>query len=354
VTRVTVGRVPDPAAADERSTAASLEEALIGGPRGLTADEVAARVGVPPERVLAYRRMFGLPTAEHDAPVFAEADARAGEVLAALSRDEGIEPAILGELVRSLGHTMDRLVLWQVEALVEDLIERYELDHASARLLILDRLEGLVPHLDALLTYAYHRQLAAVAARWEAELAEVHSRDTSGGELPLQRAVGFADMVSFTRRTAGLGATDLSAFVERFEAAARDVVAAAGGRVVKTIGDAVLFVADDPGTGALVALGLADEFGGSVSSELAGEARGVTPVRVSLVWGRVLSRFGDVFGVPVTLAARLTDLAAPSTVWTDVETAEALAEDERFTAEPLAPREIEGLGRIEPFVLRRA
>jgi adenylate cyclase len=346
--------VPDPAAADEPSTVASLEESLVGGPLELTADEVSARVGVPPERVLAYRRMFGLPSADHDAPVFSEADAQAGEVIAALSRDEGIDPAILGELVRALGHTMDRLVLWQAEALVEDLAERYALDHPSARLLVLDRLAGLVPHLDALLTYAYHRQLAAVAGRWDLELSEVHSRGASGGELPLQRAVGFADMVSFTRRTAGLGATDLSAFVERFEAAARDVVAAAGGRVVKTIGDAVLFVADDPATGALVALGLADEFGGSVDASLAGDARGVTPVRVSLVWGRVLSRFGDVFGVPVTLAARLTDMAAPSTVWTDVETAEALAEDERFTAEPLVPRDVDGLGRVEPFVLRRA
>jgi adenylate cyclase len=343
--------VPDPGP-DAPSTVAALEEALIGGQRSLTADEIAARVGVPAERVLAYRRMFGLPIAEHDAPVFTEADARAGEVIAALA-GEGIEPAVLGELVRSLGHTMDRLVLWQVEALVEDLTDRYGLDHPSARLLVLDRLAGLAPHLDALLTYAYHRQLAAVAGRWDVELADVHSRGSEGG-LPLRRAVGFADMVSFTRRTAGLGATDLSAFVERFEAAARDVVSAAGGRVVKTIGDAVLFVADDPASGALVALGLADEFGGSVDAELAGDARGVTPVRVSLVWGRVLSRFGDVFGVPVTLAARLNAMAAPSTVWTDVETAEVLAADRRFTTEALPPREAEGLGRVEPFVLRRA
>jgi len=60
-----------------------------------------------------------------------------------------------------------------------------------------------------------------------------------------------------------------------------------------------------------------------------------------------------VFGVPVTLAARLTDMASPSTVWTDVETAEALAADDRFTTEALPPREAEGLGRVEPFVLRR-
>ncbi len=332
----------------------AIEEALIGGQRALTADEVGARIGVPVDRVLAYRRMFGLPAADHDAPVFTEADARAGELITSLADDEGIAPAVLGELIRSLGHTMDRLVLWQAEALVEDLADRYALDHPSARLLVLDRLAGLAPRLDALLTYAYHRQLAALAGRWDTELASLHSRGAPGGGLPLARAVGFADMVSFTRRTAGLGATDLSAFVERFEAAARDVVAAAGGRVVKTIGDAVLFVADDPATGALVALGLADEFGGSAAAELAGDTRGVTPVRVSLVWGRVLSRFGDVFGVPVTLAARLTDMAEPSTVWTDAETARVLAPDGRFVTRALPSRDAEGLGVVEPYQLRRA
>jgi adenylate cyclase len=155
-------------------------------------------------------------------------------------------------------------------------------------------------------------------------------------------------MVSFTRRTADLGSGELSAFVERFEATARDVVAAAGGRVVKTLGDAVLFVADDAATGALVALGLADRFGGPA------RARGATPVRVSLTWGRMLSRFGDVFGPPVTLAARLTDVAEPSAVWVSAEAAKALAADERFAFDRLAPVDLEGLGRVQPFRLRRA
>lgn len=346
--------MPEPAADDEhRSTVAALEESLLGGPHLLAAAEIARTIGVEQERVLTYRRMFGLPTTDPDAPVFTEADVDAGRVVTRLSREHGLSSTVLGELVRSLGHTMDRLVLWQVEALAEHYEEQYGIDHPSARLLVLDRLGSLVPELDALLTYAFHRQLAAVAGRWDLELAGVHSRGAEG-ELPLQRAVGFADMVSFTRRTAGLGPTDLSAFVERFEAAARDVIAAAGGRVVKTIGDAVLFIADDPGTGAAVALGLADRFGGSVDASLAGDARGVTPVRVSLVWGRVLSRFGDVFGPPVTLAARLTDIAAPSTVWTDAATAEVLAGDPRFTAMALEPRDVEGLGRVEPFELTRA
>jgi adenylate cyclase len=179
-------------------------------------------------------------------------------------------------------------------------------------------------------------------------------------KLPLARAVGFADMVSFTRRTAGLGSTDLSQFVQRFEAAARDVVTASGGRVVKTIGDAVLFVADDASTGARVALGLADALGRELDSDevrlagLADGARGVTPVRVGFVWGRILSRFGDVFGPTVNLAARLTDIAEPSTVLVDVETARALENDPGVVLEPLDPVELHGLGTVQPIRLRAA
>ena len=152
-------------------------------------------------------------------------------------------------------------------------------------------------------------------------------------------------MVSFTRRTAGLGSTDLSQFVQRFEAAARDIVSAGGGRVVKTIGDAILFVADSAATGARIAIGLADTLGKELDVDretttggLFEGARGVTPVRVGLVWGRVLSRFGDVFGPDVNLAARLTDIADPSTVLVDESTAQVLSGDPRFVLEPRPAR----------------
>jgi adenylate cyclase len=239
--------------------------------------------------------------------------------------------------------------------------DRYELDDTSARLLVLDRLADLAPVLEAQLVHSYRRQLSAIAGRYAAEFGHLRGSDADQSALPLARAVGFADMVSFTRRTAGLGSTDLSQFVQRFEAAARDVVTAAGGRVVKTIGDAVLFVADDAATGARVALGLAEELGSGLDvgvakqiSGLADGARGVTPVRVGFVWGRVLSRFGDVFGPHVNLAARLTDIAEPSTVLTDTATASVLAGDRRFVVEPQPARDLAGIGSVTPVRLTAA
>ncbi|OJV57194.1 MAG: adenylate/guanylate cyclase domain-containing protein [Cellulomonas sp. 73-145] len=339
------------------STVAKLDEVLLGGPRTLTAGELALRAGVDEESVRTFWRTFGLAAAEPDERAYTERDAEAVRALVDLVRREGLQLSTVRTLVRGLGHTTDRLALWQVEALVEDAATRYRLDDASARLLVLDRLAAIAPVLEQELVLAFRRQLATIGGRFGAELGQARQVGTGPSDLPLARAVGFADMVQFTRRTAGLGSTDLSAFVQRFEAAARDVVAAAGGRVVKTIGDAVLFVADDVVTGAEVALGLASRFGdgaGAVPDDLTQGARGVTPVRVGMVWGRVLSRFGDVFGASVNLAARLTDITEPSSVWVDITTARLLADDPRYVLTALPPREVEGLGTVEPVALGRA
>ncbi len=344
------------------STVGDLEASLLGGDRTLTMRDLVDRAGprVTPDDVQLFWRVMGLPHADTDEELFTEDDAAAIARLAELERSGQIDRRTSITLTRALGHQCERLVLWQVEALVEDVMQRRHLDDTSARLVVLDRLTDLAPVLEAQLMHSWRRHLAAIAGRFAAEFGEARATEQADpAALPLARAVGFADMVSFTRRTAGLGSTDLSAFVQRFETAARDIVSAAGGRVVKTIGDAVLFIADDVVTGANVALGLARRLGGEldVADDGGGRAdgpRGVTPVRVGFVQGRVLSRFGDVFGASVNVAARLTDIAQPSTVLTDETTAALLAGDDRFRLEPQPPRELSGLGTIAPVLVRAA
>ncbi|WP_240675348.1 adenylate/guanylate cyclase domain-containing protein [Cellulomonas endophytica] len=370
--------------AEREGTAGRLDDALLGGPRRWSMRDLAVRLGVGVDEVRAYWRTLGLPHADPDELLLTEADARAMERSTALVRDKGLQAATVTSLVRALGHTSDRLALWQVEALVEDLGTRLGLDDVSARLLVIDRLPEIVPLLEEQLVHSYRRQLAAIAGRYAAEFGEAAAPGDDPLALPLARGVGFADMVSFTRRTARLGPVELSEFVQRFEAATRDVVAAEGGRVVKTIGDAVLFAADDPATGARVALGLAEAFGvdpatpvdaatgaghagrmpklgavkgqprtGAREAEGLPTAGGATPVRVGFVWGRVLSRFGDVFGPSVNLAARLTDAADPGTVLVDAPTASALAHDAELRCAPVGTRELSGLGPVDAFRLER-
>ncbi|WP_240666160.1 adenylate/guanylate cyclase domain-containing protein [Oerskovia turbata] len=328
---------------------ADLDEALLGGPRALTVEGLAERAGLTERQVRSYWQALGLPITEQQEQMFTEDDAVALEEIYSVAEHEKFDDRSLTTLIRSMGHTTERLVLWQVEALVEHMTKRFDLDDTSARLLVLDRLPDLAPVLETQLRHAWRRQLAAVAARFTVEFSEARAGDVTDSQaLPLPRAVGFADIVSFTKRTAGLGSSELAEFVQLFETRARDIITAAGGRVVKTIGDAVLYVADDVATGARVALGLAEE------GERAGGGVEVPPVRVSLVWGRVLSRFGDVFGPSVNLASRLTEIAEPTTVLLDRETAALLSRDSRFALTAQPEREVQGLGVIEPVRLQWA
>ena len=314
------------------STLQVIEDNLLGGPRDLTLSDVARRAGVSTADVKRLWSALGLVV--EDGPAFTTTDADIVRRVHEAGRDFEISDRTGVSLVRAVGHTMDRLVSWQVEGLVEHMRERYRLDDTTARLMVLDRLVTVAPLLEAQLVHGWRRHLVAVVGRIDSEIGQAHRVDESD-ELPLLRAVGLADIVGFTSRTAELGSHALADYVHDFESVARDVVTERGGRVIKTIGDAVLFVADDPRDGAMVARGLARTFSGSQS-----------PVRVGLVWGRVLSRFGDVFGPAVSLAARLSDEAEPGTVLVDADSARTLAACRGVLLEPAGVRAIHGIGSV--------
>ena len=72
-----------------------------------------------------------------------------------------------------------------------------------------------------------------------------------------------------------------------------------------------------------------------------------------MVWGRILSRLGDIYGPTVNLAARLTALADPGTVLVDSMTAAALEQDERFVLLPARRRGRPRLRRNPPGAAAR-
>lgn len=333
----------DENATPEFSTLARLEQRLLGGPRTVSLAELAARVGADVDLVRSFWHGLGVGTGDPDVPAFTEGDVRLLGLFVAMRDRWSIDDAVMVSVVRSAGHMADRLVTWQGEALVEHVADRYDLDDASARVLFLDRLEDALPVLELQLLHAWRHHMAGLAARFTAEFV-VGKGGGRPTELPLTRAVGFADMVAFTARTARMSTQDLSHFVQEYETRSRDAVTAAGGRVIKTVGDAVLFVADDVETGAAVALSLVETFG----------ARSAMPVRVGMVLGRILSRFGDVFGTPVNLAARLTKEAEPGCVLVDELTAALLADRPDLRLETQPERVLPGVGPRRPVRLTRA
>ncbi len=197
----------------------------------------------------------------------------------------------------------------------------------------------LADRLEPLVAYAWRRHLAAAVERLMAD-AEPEV-DHQGGV----RSVGFADLVSFTRLVRRLSERELAALVQRFEALASDIVAAHGGRVIKTVGDEVLFAAGSPAAAAAIALDIAAAM---AEDDL------LPDVRSGLGTGPVVMRLGDVFGTTVNRASRLTGMAHPGEVLVDDTTAAALAEVSGFDLSVMRRRPVRGLGRVRPWRLQRA
>lgn len=326
------------------STYATFAQRMLGGDADLTTADAAARTGLDAEVVRGFWRSLGFADVDDDVPHLTEEDVALLQTMSDLVESGALGLPAAQSLVRAHGHSADRLALWQVEALVEDAAARFELDDISARLVVLDRFAMLAPMLEQQLVHTWRRHLVALLGRLDRDVSTAHTPPLpDADQLPLERAVGFLDMVSFTERTVGLSPTALADLVGGFETAARDTIAAQGARVVKTIGDAVLFVADDLRTGAEVALQL-------IEAMLAAGY----DVRGSLVWGRVLSRSGDIFGPSVNLASRLGDVApAGAVVLDDVSAALLEAAEPDLTLTPEPPVAVHGLGVIRPVRLGR-
>ena len=145
----------------------------------------------------------------------------------------------------------------------------------------------------------------------------MESLENAEDEQVAEATVGFADLVSFSALTNRLDDDEIGDLVEVFEGRSHDVVSRRGGRVVKTLGDSVLFMAATPADGVEIAWDIVKVIGG--------DAR-LPDVRVGVVTGPVVLRMGDVYGPAVNLAARLVGVARRNRVITDAAHGRAAAE----------------------------
>ena len=312
-----------------------LEEVLLGAERRYTRGEAADKAGVPLDFAQRLWQALGFAGLPDEEAAFTDGDVDALRKTAELVRAGFFEEERAIRLARATGQTMARLAEWQTNTLLDDLIppgEAPDLDDVRG---VVEMAEQVLPEFETLLVHVWRRQLAASLTR---ALAAADTRDSPGRT---RHAIGFADLVSFTRLARGLDETALAEVVEGFETAAADTVADLGGRLVKTLGDEVLFVAASPRVAAEIGLRLAEAAGGEV-----------TEVRVGLAYGPVLSRMGDVFGTTVNLASRITGFARPGTVLVDRRMAAEL--DGPYEVVRIRVRPARGLGLVQPYVLRRS
>ncbi len=98
---------------------------------------------------------------------------------------------------------------------------------------------GGLPDIDHLVGYFYRRQLKA--ALWRKLAVPDHPA------RPTPLTVGFVDLVRFTALTEDIDEESLGEMIDRFESVVHERVIDRGARIVKMIGDEVMFVSGERG-----------------------------------------------------------------------------------------------------------
>jgi adenylate cyclase len=182
---------------------------------------------------------------------------------------------------------------------------------------------------------------------WRRHLAVAVGRRNARGEDPdaHEIAIGFADLEGFTALSQQLPDDELAQVVDRFETIAYDVVSAHAGRVVKMIGDEVMFTVDAADAAAQIGLALAEGTRG---------ADELSDLRVGLAAGPLLEREGDLYGPVVNLASRITSIAFPGTIVVSESVRDQLEGQEEYRLRSMRARYLKDIGRVPLWVLRRA
>lgn len=310
-----------------------LEPLLLGAPLTLTREEVLSRVQLDEELVDAVWAALGFAVMGPDVVAFTELDVKALQDSAALLSSGVVDTSTWLVMARTMGQGLSRLAEAQLEVFRRTAVE---LAPDQVEETIAATAPQVLPRIEALLVYNWRRQFTAAVQR-----AFAAERDP--GELPTL-TIGFVDLVDYTRTSRGWDADRLERTLELFERGLSLRIAALGGRVVKTLGDGVLFTTTSTVDAVEVALQ-------TVQAHL--EDDELPSVRAGVATGPVLERLGDVYGDPVNLASRLCDEARPSSLLVDRAAAADLEQVQGLQVRSLERRSVRGFRSLHPFLVRR-
>ena len=327
----------DAALRDGRIELLALDCVALPGPARYTTADVAGQSGLPEGLAERLWLALGFPSVGAGEPAFGDHDVAALVSLRQLMALGITDAGTSVQFARVIGSAMARVADAEVSAQPQQRASRAE--QLAFADLLLSEPDAFFAQMSALLGYVYRRHLHAAARR--AALAD--RVDAVGAVMTL--TVGFADLVGYTALSSQLSDEALGYLVSRFEQLARDAVTTGGGRVVKMIGDEVMFVVEDPAAAARIALTLADVFA---------DDDVLSDVRVGLACGPVLSQEGDYYGTVVNLASRLVNVAYPGTVVASQAIHDALQDDPELAWRSLRTRHLKDLGSLPLWVLYRA
>ncbi|MGZ4803694.1 MAG: adenylate/guanylate cyclase domain-containing protein [Acidimicrobiia bacterium] len=324
-------------------TLLTIDRSLFAQQAKYSREEVAQNSGVDPEVSVRLWRALGFPDVPEGAPVFTEESI---DVLTTLqqrveawfmrrnySPDDAVEALV--QQVRALSGGFARVA----EVLSDNVIDSIDAAHEA----------GLDDEMTALF-YVENLEWSSLAELFDYVL-RLQMRDAVWRKLAIDDAtatrptlaVGFLDLVGFTAISQLLDDEEIGALVTRFEALTHDTIAELGGRLVKTIGDEVMFVSETPEITAKIALRL---------TERTGDDAVLPDARAGLTYGSVVAREGDYYGPVVNLAHRLVEVAYPGTILASGPLHDAIAHDPFFSWGRPRDRKIRDIGRIGTWPLR--
>ena len=311
-------------------------------------EELAGVIGAEPATLRLLWRSLGFTEPRPGEQLLSDTDLRMLSGIIPFLGEEAFSADLAPQVARVIGSAMERIATAQVDSI----LARFDAAEAASAAASVSPAErspeaavsdqalaaetaGVLGAMPDVLEFVWRRHLVNAARR------RLLRRVTGDTDM----CVGFADLVGFTAQAQQLSERELAGVVERFERLAYDVVTAQGGRVVKMIGDEVLFVADDVPTGARIALAV---------SEAYRDDPALSDVRVGLAAGQVLEREGDVYGPVVNLASRIVAVAFPGSVVVSAEVASSLAEDPSLAIRSIRSQPLKDIGRVPLWTLRPA
>lgn len=320
------------AAIEEDRLALLLVERVLGG--RYTARELEERTGLPASQMLRIQRLLGLPEPSAADRVFDEEEVEAAKSIS-LFLSSGLGEESIAEITRVLGEGMARLAATTAAAFVAAFLKAGDSeDEVAERFAALA--EQLIPAIDPVLSAAYKQHLAEAVRRGILSSADREAGEAGGAT---EITVCFVDMVGFTRLGAEIEAQELGSLATKLAELANDVTEPPV-RLVKTIGDAAMFVSPDPGALVSVALSLLE----------AVEAADLPSLRAGVASGPALQRAGDYYGHAVNLASRVTGAARPGSVLCTKEVRDATRD--RFDWSYARKHKLKGM--TDPVSLYRA
>jgi len=305
-----------------------------------TFQDLSARHGIPLELLTVMRETIGFARPRPEDPVREDELRIASAIDLQLSR--GFKPAVIERWLRVYGESLRRIAETEADWWHTEI----EAPHLASGLDEAEMLEVAARSGDELTSVAQQALLAIYHAQQEHAWTDIFIADVESvldrtGLRPRTEtlpAMCFLDISGYTRLTEERGDQAAADLAARLTGSVHQASERHRGKVVKWLGDGVMFHFREAGPAVLAALEMVEEVSRS----------GLPPARVGVHAGPVVFQGGDYFGRTVNVAARIGEYARPGEVLVSQDVVDVAAlDDVDLTA--IGPVELKGVSDTIPL-----